>query len=49
MQTDPVCGMTVDERKATFRSEHEGKTFYFCSRGCKDSFDRNPQTYARAS
>lgn len=42
---DPVCGMTVDERKAKLRSEHEGRTFYFCSASCKASFDKDPHKY----
>ncbi len=36
---DPICGMTVDEKTAKLKSEHEGKTFYFCSAGCKTTFD----------
>lgn len=47
MQRDPVCGMMVDENRAKFRSEHDGKFFYFCSLGCKSAFDRDPQKYDR--
>ena len=36
---DPVCGMTVDPRTAKHRSKHDGRTFYFCSAGCKAKFD----------
>lgn len=40
MARDPVCGMQVDERHATgTSSEYKGKTYYFCSRGCKADFD----------
>jgi hypothetical protein len=42
---DPVCGMTVDRFKTPFRSEHAGETFYFCSAGCKESFDADPDRY----
>jgi YHS domain-containing protein len=42
---DPVCGMQVDTAKA-LKSEYKGKTYYFCSRQCKDSFDKNPAQYA---
>lgn len=31
METDPVCGMQVDKEQATGKSEHSGKTYYFCS------------------
>ncbi len=46
MATDPVCGMQVDERSAAHKSEHQGKTHYFCSSNCKTQFDQNPQRYA---
>jgi YHS domain-containing protein len=29
MAKDPVCGMTVDEKKAAAKSEYMGKTYYF--------------------
>jgi len=45
MTKDPVCGMEVDERKAAAKSEHKGKTYYFCALGCKQAFDDNPQKY----
>lgn len=37
MKRDPVCNMEVDERNA-FTAECEGKTFYFCSEGCRERF-----------
>src|SRR6202521_3735737 len=42
---DPVCGMTVDPTKAEHRSIHDGETYYFCSAGCKESFDKDPAKY----
>jgi YHS domain-containing protein len=48
MSVDPVCGMSVDEKKAPFASRHEGRQFYFCSKGCKEAFDRSPTKYAKA-
>lgn len=44
--TDPVCGMQVEEQEAAAQSEHQGQTYYFCSRNCKSEFDQNPQQYA---
>jgi YHS domain-containing protein len=41
MMKDPVHGMMVDEKTAKFKSEHKGKTFYFCSE-CKQTFDKDP-------
>jgi YHS domain-containing protein len=46
MVIDPICKMRVDERKAKFKSEHQGKTYYFCSAQCKKEFDENPKKYA---
>jgi YHS domain-containing protein len=45
MAIDPVCGMQVDEKTARHRSEHDGRTYYFCAPGCKREFDRDPQKY----
>jgi Cu+-exporting ATPase len=42
---DPVCGMTVDEKRTKLKSEYMGKTFYFCSAACKSSFDKDPHEY----
>ncbi|WP_267643239.1 permease [Haloarchaeobius amylolyticus] len=36
---DPVCGMEIDPDEADHSIEHDGKTYYFCSQSCKDSFD----------
>ena len=43
---DPVCGMSVDIVKAQWTSTRNGETIYFCSNGCKESFDANPSSYA---
>lgn len=47
MEKDPVCGMQVDPAKAPAKSQVNGKTYYFCSSGCKDKFDANPKQYAQ--
>ncbi len=44
---DPVCGMTVDPAKAAGSSEHLGKTYSFCSSGCKSKFDNAPHAYTQ--
>ncbi len=46
--TDPVCGMTIDEKDAAARSVHGGRIYYFCSPSCKAKFDENPQACLRA-
>lgn len=45
MATDPVCNMTVDEASAAATSEYRGKTYYFCSVGCKKEFDEHPDEF----
>jgi Cu+-exporting ATPase len=38
---DPVCGMTVNEGTA-LRAERDGKSFFFCSDGCRQKFLASP-------
>lgn len=45
METDPVCKMKVDPKTAKWISEYNGKTYYFCAPGCKNTFDKDPETY----
>ena len=45
---DPVCGMTVEATTAEYRS-FRGKAYYFCSRGCKETFDKDPGKYVGTS
>lgn len=42
---DPVCKMTVDVDKAMWRSTYRGKEYFFCAKGCKDAFDRDPEKF----
>jgi YHS domain-containing protein len=46
---DPVCGLNVDKSKAKaagFHGTYKDQTYYFCSAGCKEHFEKNPQRYA---
>ena len=43
--TDPVCGMSVDPASAKHSAEFAGKTYYFCSAGCREKFLAEPQRY----
>jgi len=43
--TDPVCGMEVDESKGEHQVEYVGKTYSFCASGCKKTFEENPVKY----
>jgi YHS domain-containing protein len=48
MAKDPICGMDVDEKKAKFKTDYKGKTYYFCAAACKKAFDANPQKHVKA-
>lgn len=37
--TDPVCGMTVTPGQAAYPFTREGVTHYFCSAGCRRTFE----------
>ena len=44
--TDPACGMKVNTRKPPGRSfMHEKTLYYFCSNGCRLSFEEDPAAY----
>jgi YHS domain-containing protein len=45
MAIDPVCKMEVDEKSAKFKTEYQGKTYYFCAPGCKKQFEKDPGKY----
>src|SRR3954464_1243831 len=45
--TDHVCGMTVDPRTAKHRHKHHGRTYYFCSTGCRTKFAADPAKYLK--
>ncbi len=44
--TDPVCGMKVDRARALHADAH-GRTYFFCSEGCRDTFAHRSPTGAR--
>ena len=47
-ESDPVCGMEVDAKKAAAAGRtttHDGHTHYFCSDECKKKFEAEPAKY----
>jgi P-type Cu+ transporter len=42
--TDPICGMTVSPETAAGSLEHNGESFYFCSKGCLEKFKKQIET-----
>lgn len=48
MLRDPVCGMEVRKemaRMAEGLAAYKHKTYYFCSRPCKEKFLKEPDKY----
>jgi P-type Cu+ transporter len=45
---DPVCGMTVDPHRTKHRAQYGGRTYYFCSEGCRNKFSATPERYLGA-
>ena len=45
IEIDPVCGMEVDTATSLLSVEHEGKTYFFCSKGCLLDFRDDPDAY----
>jgi YHS domain-containing protein len=36
--TDPICGASFDQEKATASYDFQGFTYHFCSSRCRDKF-----------
>lgn len=46
---DPVCGMTINKSVAVAQQEFQGKTYYFCVKGCLRTFTEHPKQYVTKS
>lgn len=42
---DPVCWMDVAVKSIAGKSDYKGQTYYFCSVGCKETFDNEPELF----
>jgi Cu+-exporting ATPase len=40
---DPVCGMEVDPATAVFKTQNNGNEYFFCCKGCLETFRANPE------
>ena len=49
MTVDPVLGVSVDPAITEQTIEPEGRTYYFCSAGCQESFERDPARYLQTT
>lgn len=49
-EIDLVCRMEVDPKKSNaIKTQHKGRTYFFCSEHCRKSFEQNPNKYAPKS
>ncbi len=48
MIRDAVCGMTVDPDAGKPSLQYHGRTFHFCSNGCRAKFEAAPENYLTA-
>ncbi len=46
MKKDPVCGMNIDEKKAS-KFSYKGKNYYFCSPTCRWAFTKDSEQYLK--
>jgi YHS domain-containing protein len=42
---DPVCKMEMEDKWVKYKSECQGKTYYFCCESFKKQFDENPNKF----
>ena len=49
MNTDPVCGMKVEQGNSKYQSQYGGKEYSFCSQECKNRFDQQPEKFAKSA
>lgn len=45
---DRVCGMKLRPEQVKESLGYNGRTYFFCSIGCRAEFERHPQDYAGA-
>ena len=45
IEKDPVCGMDVDTTATDLKIEHDGKTYWFCGKGCFLEFRDDPERF----
>ncbi len=47
MAIDPVCGMNVAPGENVWTTNHNGKSYWFCARECREAFEKNPGKYLK--
>jgi xanthine dehydrogenase accessory factor len=47
LATDPICGMTVTADASGRPLTRDGVTYYFCSGGCRQAFEKDPAAHVK--
>jgi len=45
LSVDPVCGASVDEKRAAAKTSYAGQVYYFCSKDCQRAFEESPAKF----
>ena len=45
IEIDPVCGMEVDTATSQLSLAHDGRTYWFCGKGCLLDFRDDPAAF----
>ena len=43
---DPVCGMQIESKRASYSAQYGPDTYYFCSKECLRRFEDRPESFA---
>ena len=43
---DPVCGMRLSPKTASYAKRYKREKYYFCAKGCMSEFSKDPEKYA---
>jgi len=47
LTSDPVCGMRLSPKTASYAKKHENNNYFFCAAGCLEKFQKNPNKYCK--
>lgn len=45
MVVDPACGVEIAPDESVATLQHGGETYYFCSEGCREEFEADPDQF----
>ncbi len=48
LAVDPVCGMNVEIKEETTKTEYKGEVYHFCCPHCQQTFESSPEEYLQA-